>query len=472
MNEIYIHNFERKQDLRGSVTYAPSLGFGSLVDVRGGDGGGASLFYWRGEGPIPSEARLIAGGPDDTLTEANAAILTSALRLTRPLPAVRFADVLTHILTTHADPRGQDAPRPLTYDHRGGMEVLIHGARVWRRRFDPADPFCAATLDLLRREWRKLKSRSHANAEALAAMGATSERIEKARNLHRRWLGSFEREARFPAAWITQSGEAEDAPLRPETTLTDDFTHADGADIGNLLTWNEFTTGSPDSSTWETVSNQASNQNAASVYARSDSALSSANHYAFINVHTFNHVGGEDMAGATARDDTSGADHYVAGLFYDGADKIRFAKYISGTLTALDSDQAAAHSVPDKIEIECDGSTMSSSFNGVGVHSFTDTSLATGTFCGFFGTTGMGGSGDLKFDDFEAGDLAVAATPPPPQPGTRGMSSRFAARDKELRAAYRAARRRPYYRLAYATGDSANPPPRFNHPAHIHITRR
>ena len=386
--------------------YQAFPGFRSIVDVRGGDPLGLSLFSWVGSGPLPSEATPIAANADDVLSVATAAILTSALNLKDPLPAMRFADVLAHLLTTHADPTNTDAPKPLTPDHGGRLDVWILGSRHWRHKFDPGSPYCSCTLDLLRRDWKRCKKESHDRADAMDPQKFTPTQIAHARNLYRRVAGSFEKETGCQAFVLTQSDKEEDQPHKPETTITESFPGT--GMFGGDLSWTQ-TTGSFDN---DGDKGRLTTVDGTFCNARADSDLSSANHYA--QVLAFDGGAGSPVlsgitVGAASRFHGSAATFYHAEAYADEflAEEARLRKCEAGSETALDAT-AVTLNIPCTMKCQASGSSISYYFDGSLVDTVTDTAITGNTRAG---VTSRDPSlvGFNKFDSFEAADVAAGS---------------------------------------------------------------
>lgn len=184
----------------------------------------------------------------------------------------------------------------------------------------------------------------------------------------------------------------------PATAIADNFNRTDESlDVGP---WVE-TVGD-----WAVTTNEVSIAVASFAAARHTTALSTDDHKAKVTVTALTATTG--AAGALARmstDATPGEDYYVARLV-DGGASIEFTKTIDNAKTVLDTSKTVTISLPDDVEIEVDGSTMISRFNGTVQHNFTDTSLTGQLNAGMH----LRRTGD-RVDDFSAEDVVAAAAP-------------------------------------------------------------
>lgn len=112
-----------------------------------------------------------------------------------------------------------------------------------------------------------------------------------------------------------------------------------------------------------------------------------------------------------------GGENYQLYLDASGGGTWALSKYHSFTYTAVSGVQSITVSLPMRIRLESVGSTQRAIINGIVVGTYTDTTIATGTYVGIYGND----PNSLVFgDDFYGGDM----TPPPPVPISRAAVTR------------------------------------------------
>jgi hypothetical protein len=364
----------------GSESYwAPPVGF-SALDLRplheqSVSGGTPGLGIFAGTGnPGKDYAQLGSGAWHQ---------IKSSQRLRDMLPGKHrpqgddLLGMILDLFTVGADPDGIDGPKPILPTSRGYIELHCGGLSHYER-FAWGDKYTPKVKDLLRRDF--------ANTMAAAHLG----KLKDAEH-HRRVLDAQCDKYRVPdwREFVPPELQA-DVPgrLKHETTITDDFTRADGTTIGNLLTWTEVIRD------WATVSNRAVNTSGLNGgRARAESDLSSSDHYAqcVINPVPAGNNNGPITRYASAAD---------TGYLYirDG----RLFKCVTGSLTAIATGGSAA-ALDSVLRLTSNGSSHQGFDDGVSaIGPATDTAISGNLRCGVYADNNYG------VDDFEASDLAAS----------------------------------------------------------------
>lgn len=302
----------------------------------------------------------------------------------------RTAQWLWDRLTIHADPLGCDGPRPLVPTIDRLWELKCGGIHV--RRPAQWGRLTGSVQAVLRRDFSDLWEARDGDDHCLRVLDWTCEkyRVNDWREFVPRRL------------WTHVPGR-----LLHATTITDDFTRADGTTIGNLLTWTEV------ANDLATVSNAVKNNGPGVVSnyarARAESDLSGVDHYSQAKLVLGANTGrgaGVHARYASAADTCYGL-HYMGGG--GGATKIPILdKHVTGTRTELSTGSATDWSDGSDIaKCEINGSSLTGYRNGGSVVSVTDTAISGGTRCGIF-VRARASSDVSAVDDFEAGDLAAS----------------------------------------------------------------
>lgn len=272
--------------------------------------------------------------------------------------------------------------------HSGRLEIHL-GGKVYDRAFlGEADPVWLAIL---------AKKRSDFTA-VYAAAGDI---------LARKWLGNEMNRVRLP--WDRAeliSGDSRITPLKPTTTIGDDFTDTDGVALsahtpsGANAFAGSWTIVSGDDYT--IVSNRVSATGTAIMLARAEVDLSSDDHYAetVIGGVSSNRINGPCVRFAGAANT-----YYAYMRDRDGVNDL-LRKYITGTPTTLQS-VATLNASSATVRVQCDGSTITGYVNGTEYASATDTDITGNTRTGIF--KGSAATQDHTFDDFVAEDLLAAS---------------------------------------------------------------
>lgn len=276
----------------------------------------------------------------------------------------------------------------------------------------PLDPTIAGNLDLrlgghslVKSErferkgnhWGQIKRMRQAEYKELRK-AAQKGKTQKEREHHRRVMTSWVRVYGCDYHDLL-GGEPDEAPLLPETTITESFNTGNSDTLGPDLTWSE-TAGD-----WDIVSNMAQLQTSGgNTHARAQSDLSSSNHYAQVDfastsTHTWDHIG------ACARFASAASTFYVTILGKAGGTGTIYQYKCVATSYTLLGSTACAMSLPDTIKTRANGSTITSYFNGTSKLEYTDSAISGGTRCGIHGYYG---ADKPSADNFEASDLAAA----------------------------------------------------------------
>lgn len=368
-------------------TYRAPDGARPVVDLRGVRTDGLSLFAWQQGEPIPSEYRVIAAGPHDVMTEANARILSDGLKLKKQLPSATVAEAIWRLLTDYADPTGEDAPKPLMPKQNGEVEIFMLGQRVAFKAFHGAPPeeFKAA-MDMMRRDWKRLKEWCKDSADPTVA---------------NRYLATLAKKTTLPHDVISGSRLKEDEPMEPHTSIADNFDGADSGTLGIQLTWTS------DGSDWDNASNLARYVRGDDLahFVEADSNLSTDDHYAQIQMVTA--VLGS--CGPVARSAIAGPSGYFGWM--DEAGNLAIWKVVSGALTDLDTTIGATGGLTQYLGLHVDGSTIRLYLQSVLVETATDTDITGNVRTGMYA---QASSGNVDIDNFTAADgmfPAVSAMP-------------------------------------------------------------
>ena len=352
------------------------------------------------------------------------------LSIATALDNTRLVDVLAETLGQKATPGGNVRAKPVIPTSAGRIEIWA-GTKVFDRDFGGTGDVCWPNIQAMHQDdYRSVRLRCLAFANAienctegdgsLAARTcslfafrngvtfatAKTTLAQRFRDKFKRYLGGLTRKYRrwtmarqlFIPADLTDEGE-----LPPETTITDDFTRADGDTIGNQLTWTEV------AGDWDTASNAASltTFGTDARTARAESDLSSDDHYSQTVITGLGAGTNDCLAGPVARFDAAANTGYWT-FAYQFDDKIYLRKIVTGTPTNLVAAVAITLSIPEAYKVECDGSTITGYQAGVSrIGPTTDSAIAGNTRCGI---GGYKSTGSVVVDDFEAADLAAAAS--------------------------------------------------------------
>lgn len=300
-----------------------------------------------------------------------------------------LTDLLADQLTTGSDPSGQSGPKPLVPGTDGVLRILVGGhSEVWRQDFRwGIHPHTNRLRDLLRRQFEEQWEATNGDDHCRRCLDYTCKkyRVDDWREFIPQRLHAHV-PGRLPHA----------------TTITDNFTRANGDTIGNLLTWTEV------ANDWDTENNSIFKANGSgdeAGLARADSDLSSDDHYAQgVTTQVVNSMG---IGPAARLPSTATSTCYTIVTQFAG--NLYLKKVVAGTATYMVT-KVRTSVAGDVMRIKADGSTITGYVDAVEELTTTDSAISGNVRCGVhsYDASGLGG----VFDDFEAADLAAATGHP------------------------------------------------------------
>lgn len=331
-----------------------------------------------------------------------------------------LADLLWDQLTNGSDPTGIDRNGILVPRVDGRLQLWL-GSLVREERFVFGEhPHTAKLKELLQRQLGQARDLALSGdlIDPLTDEPDVRYHLRLADAMAEKYAGrNPAAKADFFALLKPSTWDRADELQPHATTITDDFNTADSDTFGHNLSWTEL------SGDWDIVSNQAQMvTNFGSVrFARADSDLSSADHYAQVAVISRANPG--FLGPICRKDSTSTITCYAGGWPNQNTNPFRIRSYVNGTATDLGSGGTAAFSSGDVNKLSCNGSTITLYKNGVSLESVTDTSIASGLRCGLCALDNAGTAGVPALDNFEAGDLAAPGVVYPQlERGIRGLN--------------------------------------------------
>ena len=354
----------------------------------GGSPQGYGLFVFNR--PI-SDPQLYPLNPNirEPIDAADRDYLRSILNIAEPIRSDKTVDVLWDIMTIHADPTGRDRVKSLMPKADLSMELLLGGySKIKEKRLIPfQSPEWDTVLSTVQLSYAANRAKHYT---LLARLMRRQDRHQ-----HLKYLG-----------WLVQKygiqnyrifippGLPDEAPLPPETTITEDFS-------GDLSNWTQVL------GTWGIVTahlevTTAGGGGTSSI--KHNTSLAGDDHYAEADM-TLN----VDTTGAhfgVAARYTDNDDHYKGGPTDNFTDDDEIKKRVSGTYTSLGTN--ARNWVDGETgRLKVDGSSLDFLVNGVSKVTATDTAHSGQLVIGI--TDEFGEPGNFEWDDFEAADLAGAA---------------------------------------------------------------
>lgn len=340
------------------------------------------------------------GNLDRGMTTAQANTIAIVLGLdSGDIRARNMRDILVELLIHEADPTGVDRWKPVQLTRRGLTIQLAGFGQIYGERFSETGASMQNTLDIRWADYRRHK-----------AAGVETDVL-------RRWTG-HEAESLFGREPTSRDLERliptehrGDGYLAPATTFGDTFNRADNVDLNDVDTGKTKDGGA---GTWQWVedtgnadidTNQVVKDSGDKTYIRANDSLSSDDHYSEIDIIT--NPSGSDRQSVMARMDSGGATTFYRGNLRGTNDEVQLIQIISGSESQLGSNAAVTVSVPDKITVTADGSTIEVSWNDVVQISETDTGITGNLQAGF----GFGDSDPeaAELDNWFASDIAAAA---------------------------------------------------------------
>lgn len=368
--------------------------------LAGGAPEGLGLFVTANATNLGAGYTNLGTDPDALLNSSQRSAWEALFELPAALaPGVSLQEALYETLTLQADPLG-DRCLPLVPTASRRFEVWLTGQRISNRAFDLTGPEAPPLQDLLRREYRALRTACLAG--------------ELPEDLYKKVLGYWRRKLRVAREWLQPVDLQGEEDLPPETTLTDDWNRADSNPASNAAAgwaWQGTSTEPPSTTiNFKILSNYLTVGNGSGLtdvrLCRAESSLSGSDNYGQVDV-TF-YVATSRIAAVACRFSSAAETCYYYQV--DGGGASRIYKRVTGTDTALGTASSVAVSVPDTLRITANGSSISSTWNGVADRSLTDTAIVSGL------RAGVGANRDpdqVRLDNFEGADLAVATKAPP-----------------------------------------------------------
>lgn len=352
--------------------------------LSGGTPQGVGLFVTANATDLGIDYRNLGTDPSLVLNSTQRSAWQTLLGLPNSLTTgVSVQEALYETITLQSDPIGERC-LPLVPGSARRFEVWLGGQRIFNRAFDPNGIEIPALRDLLKRQYRALREQCQ-NGELPA-------------NLYLKVLGYWVRKYRLAYRWFQPDDLPDEADIPPTSILTDDYNRANQSGMGTAAAgWSWTVT----AGAMDIANNQASSQAGSNGEAYAGLDLSSADHYAQVNVLTLS--GAFAICGPLARKDASATRTYYTSGLNTGPDQQVLRKRVAGTGTVLRTDTPTL-SLPDLVKVVCNGSTIEHFLNGVSTGSSTDTSIAGNLRPGV-----NGGFGINTMDDWEGGDLAAAA---------------------------------------------------------------
>lgn len=293
------------------------------------------------------------------------------------ITAETVIDLLAQFLTQFGDPTGQTRWKPLLSDtiYLAGHSPVWSGS--WR-----SDP-------IWREKWLQVRQEDYRRAR------------EQGGTLYRKMLGYWSQRYGIDADLMIPADLPREAPLPPETTITETWGCADNStDISCDLTWTALSSG------FGLESNRArhpySGSTSGTALVRADSDLSGDDHYAQLDVTGWSN-GSNVRTGTIVRKDSSATLTYYHGRSSDTTAQL--FKFVSGSATQLGSNVTVSETPAFAVKTESDGSTIKCYTSGTERISQTDTAITGNVRTGirdFHAVTEA-----VAVDNFEAADLAA-----------------------------------------------------------------
>lgn len=303
-------------------------------------------------------------------------------------PAVA-ADLIWTKLTIDADPTGVTAPKPLTGKLGKEVELYIAGEKVKSEAFTATH--LQRTVDVFQEDYRK-NAGTYSKDLLQKMVGA------KMQDLYGE-MSDEKAELLVPA----EHKKGGKLWKKPATTISDAFTDTNGVDLeAHTATGGGFSWSKLAGNSMEIQSNKAqrdTNTGHGDRDYRADSDLSSADMYSKATVGS---TGTDFDCAVSARFSSSARTHYQTEW---GNGFRRISKFVAGAHSVMQAD-GSGNSVGDVLECRVNGTTIQAYRNGAQVlTNQTDTDISGHVRAGI-----SIWHDQSTWDDFEAGDLAVATT--------------------------------------------------------------
>lgn len=303
----------------------------------------------------------------------------SALVLPQTIQANNLQAAIWETLTVQADPIGDDRCMPLVpTSRRRRYEVWLAGQLTQTKQFTLAGPESTPLIDMLKRQYRAIRSASLETGQ------------------YRKVLGSWVRKYEVSYRVFQPADVPDEQPRVPETAITETFDLTDGDPLGPNHTWvfdNHF-----GGNIWECKDNRAHKAftNFDGQLAHADSPLSSDDQYCQLN--TYGAGLGSEYYGPACRIPNSQARVGYSTLIDSSLQFL--TKIIAGIQTNFHSvSQAWGNGV--LLKVTADGSTIAGFKDSVEILSATDTAITGNLYAGIYAYSGDEG----RADGFQAEDL-------------------------------------------------------------------
>lgn len=384
--KFYIGQFSNVANIDDSPT--PNGCIGSL-DI-GGTARNVGLFVLPNNASLSTARYSLIGQADSSdsvlLSNTDRQLWQSRLNLPIRPTANTLTDLLFETLTSFADGTGVNYVRPLVPGYDGKLKLFLANSQVLEREWqDNQDPKHAlAILEQLRNTYSEYRQQ------------AVQRGSEYRRKHHLRWLAVQSRKYKLDrAGWRAIQGDNPEEELEnPATTYTESFPTDGALTSGQDQTWALIAAGTYDVSS-NAIRSLVSSQHRQCYVT---SPLSSDDQYCQI---TKTSGDATYSLGPTCRMDGSSYSGYYS-MRYSSTIYLRW--WLNNNVgTTLGGFQ----SLPETFRVEADGSSISHYKNAVLQGSYTDTNVASGSYCGVYSY-----SSPSQADDWEAGDLGGATAKP------------------------------------------------------------
>jgi hypothetical protein len=376
---------------------------------RGGSPSGFGIFVTADGTDLGSSYENLGTDPQSPWGASARARWKAALDMPQALQSNTLRGALWETLTIQSDPIGDYRVRPIMPTEVRQMECWLAGGLLQSKRFRVADPESTPVLDLLRRQYRKVRQDS-LEGRCRNARGQVDQRH------YLKFLGYLERQYGIGYRAFQSANLPDEAPLTPETTLNETFNTADSTTLGPVYTWTEYTA-DVEIDRFEVAGNQVAcdTLGGADQAARANADLSGANHYAQLNVTALGAGGNNVWMGAAVRFSSSVHTCYFASIRQVN-DTNAIYKIVAGVSTELGTPASVTVSLPAIVKCQADGTTLKSYWDGAETESITDSAIdgvtVGGLRCGIQGFNAFGDLTNATGDSWEAADLGGAEATP------------------------------------------------------------
>ena len=368
------------------------------------------------EGPVVPVGAIALGDPGDVLTLGRRAALGGVVG--EAVPAIRVAEAVERIAVNWTDVTGQTRCRPVRVGRGMRLKFKIGSVEV-NRVVQQADSEWQSTLAIERQTYAGWRQQALAAQRALQDAGRTWEQVlARLRNQnedaldkqlfkrgdpdrHRRNLDYLVRKYGVPHTDFL-GGLPDEGTLPHRTIFSDNFNRTDEA-LGTSVNWTELDGG------WAIVSNQVQGPTTAGLtfpaIARCDSAVSSTDHYAQVDVvsdapdSSASHLPGTAVRVAAATEDY----YHCDSRELTGSNDLNIRKVVITVATILAGTDQTDPVFPYALKLQVNGSGLEVFVAAISRLTVTDTAITTGTLTGITNHNADTTTG--TFDNFVASDL-------------------------------------------------------------------